>query len=308
MGNYDKGSDLSFAKCRIVRGGFTCMSISHLTRRCAVGLAGCLSLLLLGVAPTTALASKVVRFDTVMGTFDVELFDDTPLHQANFIDNYVTPGLYDNSFFHRLTVPATGLEVLQGGGFTFDFTRNEINVIPTAGPVQNEFMASHSNVRGTLALARPPGGLDTGSSQWFFNLIDNSAALDPQSFTVFGQVLGDGLAVLDAISNLAIESEIGQRALFFPNFSGQDKLNIMAAFGELPVRSHFAVNGLPGLGQDLVIINSITELTGADLAAALAQSNAIPNPEPGAIVLGAMALIGFGLFALRRRRQIQLMA
>lgn len=263
----------------------------------------CLALLLCSGFTQTAEASKVVRFDTVMGTFDVELFDDTPLHQANFIDNYVTPGLYDNSFFHRLTTPSTGLEVLQGGGFTFDFTRNEINTIPSAGTVNNEFMAAHSNVRGTLALARPPGGLDSGSNQWFFNLIDNSAALDPQSFTVFGQVLGTGMDVLDAIGDLDIEDEIGLRALFFPNFNGQDKLNIMAAFTEVPVMSHFAVNGLPGLGQDLVIVNSITELTGADLALALSgNSNAIANPEPGAIVLGLFALVGFGLFVLRRKR------
>jgi cyclophilin family peptidyl-prolyl cis-trans isomerase len=216
--------------------------------------------------------------------------------------------LYDNSFFHRLTTPSTGLEVLQGGGFTFDFTRNEINTIVSAGTVNNEFMASHSNVRGTLALARPPGSLDTGSNQWFFNLVDNSAALDPQSFTVFGQVLGTGMDILDAISNLDIESEIGDRALFFPNYTGQDKLNIMAAFHEVPVRSHFAVNGLPGLGQDLVIVNSITELTGDELLSVMALynlsggSNAIANPEPGAIVLGLFALAGFGLVVLKRKR------
>jgi cyclophilin family peptidyl-prolyl cis-trans isomerase len=266
-----------------------------------------LTLLLCGGFTQSVEASKIVEFDTVMGTFDVELFDDTPLHQANFIDNYVTPGLYNNSFFHRLTTPSTGLEVLQGGGFTFDYSRNEIDTIASAGTVNNEFSAAHSNVRGTLALARPPSGLDSGSNQWFFNLADNSAALDPQSFTVFGQVLGNGMDILDAIAALPIESEIGQRALFFPNYDGQDKLNIMAAFGELPVQSHFAVNGLPGLGQDIVLINSVTELTGNNLTAAMQNyglggtSNAIANPEPGAIVLGIMALAGFGLFVRCRK-------
>lgn len=266
----------------------------------------CLALFLCGGFTPSAEASKIVRFDTVMGTFDVELFDDTPLHQANFINNYVTPGLYDNSFFHRLTTPSTGLEVLQGGGFTFDYTQNEIDTIASAGTVNNEFLAAHSNVRGTLALARPPGGLNTGSNQWFFNLANNAAALDPQSFTVFGQVLGSGMDVIDAIGDLFIEDEIGDRALFFPNYTGQDKANIMAAFHELPVRSHFAVNGLPGLGQDVVLINSVTELTGSNLTQALQtyglSANAVANPEPGAIVLGIMALIGFGLVVLRRKR------
>jgi len=283
------------------------MQILSKLASCRVLLTACLALLMGSGFAADAKASKVVRFDTVMGTFDVELFDNTPLHQANFIDNYVTPGLYDDSFFHRLTVPSTGLEVLQGGGFTFDFTRNEINTIESAGTVNNEFLAANSNIRGTLALARPPGGLNTGSSQWFFNLIDNSAALDPQSFTVFGRVLGTGMDILDAIADLDIEDEIGDRALFFPNYTGQDKINTMAAFGELPVRSHFAVNGLPGLGQDLVIINSVTELTGAALSQTLlnANSNAIANPEPGAIVLGLMAFAGFGAYAVRRKRRQQ---
>lgn len=265
-----------------------------------------LALIVCGGWIPSAEASKIVRFDTVMGTFDVELFDDTPLHQANFINNYVTPGLYDNSFFHRLTTPSTGLEVLQGGGFTFNYTTNQIDTIASAGTVNNEFSAAHSNVRGTLALARPPGGLNTGSNQWFFNLANNAAALDPQSFTVFGQVLGDGMDVIDAIGDLFIEDEIGDRALFFPNYTGQDKANIMAAFHELPVRSHFAVNGLPGLGQDVVLINSITELTGSNLTSALQSyglsANAIANPEPGAIVLGIMAFIGFGVVVLRRKQ------
>src|SRR5690349_3575970 len=94
-----------------------------------LSLSACCVALVCGGFARTAEASKVVRFDTVMGTFDVELFDDTPLHQANFINNYVTPGLYNNSFFHRLAAPSTGLEVLQGGGFTFNYTTNQIDTI-----------------------------------------------------------------------------------------------------------------------------------------------------------------------------------
>ena len=233
-----------------------------------------------GLSSSSAEASKIARFDTVLGTFDVELLESVaPLHVANFIDNYANPGLYDGSFIHRATdLGSTGLEVVQGGGFTFNFSTNQIETVPSLGTVNNEFNAAYGNVRGTLALARPPSGIDSGSNQWFFNTVDNSAALDPQSFTVFGVVLGNGMDILDDIAAL-------------PTFNATI---FNSAFGELPLRNNGtnAMNGLSGLGQDLVIINSIT-IFDADTPAV---------PEPGAIVLGLTALAGFGVVAYRRRK------
>ncbi len=56
----------------------------------------------------------------------------------------------------------------------------------------NEYSAAHPNVDGTIALAKTAAGPNTGSSEFFFNLGDNSSTLGPQNdggYTVFGKVI-----------------------------------------------------------------------------------------------------------------------
>ena len=147
---------------------------------------------------TQSAGALFVRIETTLGFVDVELFDDgAPVTVANFM-NYVNDGDYDNSFFHR-SVPGF---VLQGGGFTFQ--NNLYDNVPIDAPIFNEFDPSRSNLRGTLAMAKTAAGPDTATSQWFFNLSNNSANLDTQNggFTVFGRVLDVGMDVVDAISAL----------------------------------------------------------------------------------------------------------
>lgn len=148
------------------------------------------------VVSTSANAS-MIRMETSLGSIDIELFDTAaPVTVANFM-NYVNDGDYNNSFFHR-NVPGF---ILQGGGFSFD---SNFDYVPSDAPIINEFDPSRSNVRGTLAMAKLGNDPDSATSQWFFNLADNSANLDYQNggFTVFGQVIGNGMDIVDAISAL----------------------------------------------------------------------------------------------------------
>ena len=140
--------------------------------------------------------ASLIHMETTMGAIDIELFDDvTPITAANFT-NYVNDGDFINSFFHR-SIPGF---VLQGGGFRFD--GSIYSYVPEDAPIVNEF--NLSNVRGTLAMAKLGSGPDTATSEWFVNLADNSANLDSQNggFTVFGQILGNGMDVIDAIAAL----------------------------------------------------------------------------------------------------------
>jgi peptidyl-prolyl cis-trans isomerase A (cyclophilin A) len=129
-----------------------------------------------------------------VGTIDVELFQNvTPLTVANFL-NYVNRGDFDNSLIHR-AVPGF---VVQGGGYNVNTPGTHISEDP---PVQNEFNPANPNTRGKIAMAKAGNDPNSATSEWFFNLSNNSANLDTQNggFTSFGQALGDGVRVMDVL-------------------------------------------------------------------------------------------------------------
>lgn len=155
--------------------------------------------LLLCALPLVASAT-LVRLNTVLGPIDITLYDaEAPKSVANFL-GYVERGDYRDSFFHR-SVPGF---VVQGGGYWWDRTvaTGNIKSVVAKPPVQNEFSATRSNRRGTVAMAKLGGDPNSATSQWFVNLVNNAGNLDNQNggFTVFGKVTAPGMAVVDAIA------------------------------------------------------------------------------------------------------------
>ena len=189
----------------------------------------CLTMAILFSGP--AIATNVVM-QTPFGEVEIELFDeDTPATVANFL-NYVNDGDYANSFIHR-SVPGF---VEQGGGFSF--IDGDVVAIPTDPPVINE--PGISNLRGTIAMAKRGGDPNSATSQWFFNLADNSANLDNSNggFTVFGQVTGNGMEVIDQIAALEI-------------------WNAGGALGELPLIDY---SGSGAVTEDNLVMIDIEEI------------------------------------------------
>lgn len=135
----------------------------------------------------------MIKFQTSLGDFTVELFDDkAPASAANF-RQYVDDGHFDGTVFHRV-IPGF---MIQGGGFTADMRQK-----PTRKPIENEAANGVKNLRGSLAMART-SDLHSATSQFFINLVDN-AFLDHQGprsygYAVFGRVT-QGLEVIDAIA------------------------------------------------------------------------------------------------------------
>lgn len=145
-------------------------------------------------------SASIVSMHTVLGDINIELYDTAaPLTVANFM-NYVNSGAYNNSFIHR-SVPGF---IIQGGSYAWNGA--SVDTIATNAPVINEFDPSRSNLRGTIAMAKLGGDPNSATNGWFFNLADNSANLDAQNggFTVFGQVLGNGMDIVDAIAALPL--------------------------------------------------------------------------------------------------------
>ncbi|HWX18298.1 MAG TPA: peptidylprolyl isomerase [Candidatus Binatia bacterium] len=149
-------------------------------------------------------AGTLAQFRTVFGNVDVELYDqDKPVTVQNFI-RYVQSGKFQDEFAHRL-MPGF---VVQGGGFTVTnrgTTNWQIAPIVTYAPITNEFGTGRrfSNVYGTIAMAKLGGDTNSASSEWFFNLADNSYLDAPDTnnfFVVFGTVLR-GTNVLNILNN-----------------------------------------------------------------------------------------------------------
>lgn len=160
------------------------------TRRLAAPLAALIAAS--GFAP--AVHAVDVRICTSRGIVEIELDDrNAPLHAANFA-RYVESGFYNGTVFHRV-VPGS---MVQGGGYDLALARR----LP-GNPVRNESAGALSNRRGTIAASRGEGP-DSATSQFFFNLTDNShldAAPGAPGYTVFGRVTA-GLEVLDEIAAL----------------------------------------------------------------------------------------------------------
>ncbi|MCH7815338.1 MAG: peptidylprolyl isomerase [Proteobacteria bacterium] len=157
-----------------------------------------------------AQAQTVVRVNTSLGEFSIELFDEiTPVTVNNFL-NYVTSGRYNGTVVHR---SVAGF-IVQGGWLTFDEASSTFSPIDTDPTIVNEFKVS--NTRGTIAMAKLGGDPDSASNQWFINLADNSSNLDFQNggFTAFGVVLGNGMEVVDAINALSLTNVVAGYAPF----------------------------------------------------------------------------------------------
>ena len=145
----------------------------------------------------------MIRFETSLGSFTVELFEqDAPVTTQNFLD-YVDAGHFDGTVFHRV-IPGF---VIQGGGLGADMRQK-----PTRPPIRNEADNGLKNRRGTLSMART-NDPHSATSQFFVNLVDN-AFLDPgrggAGYAVFGCVT-EGMDVIDRIAAVKTGNTAGHQ-------------------------------------------------------------------------------------------------
>lgn len=147
-------------------------------------------------------AGSAVRLVTTAGanstnsTIDVLLYPDaTPQTVANFL-SYVDAGDYNGTVFHRTITDF----IVQGGGFKPIAAPDKfVSVAARPSPVNEPGI---SNLRGTVAMAKIGGQPNSATTNFFFNLGDNSDNLDNQNegFTVFGRLSESSLAAMDALA------------------------------------------------------------------------------------------------------------
>lgn len=221
--------------------------------------------------------SAAVRMTTVLGAIDVALYgQQKPITVANFL-SYVDQGRYfivdptngqlASSFFHR-SVPGF---IIQGGGFLGTVDPNNPNnaqatSVITFPAIQNE--PGISNKRGTIAMAQFGSNANSATSQWFINLVDNTG-LDVRNnnagpYTVFGRVVGNGMAIADAIASV-------------PRF------NFGSPFNELPLRGYTSPN--PIRVPNLISIPGISRISPLNFSAVS------DNPSVGVGISGTKLLV-----------------
>jgi cyclophilin family peptidyl-prolyl cis-trans isomerase len=245
--------------------------------------------------PGQALSNTVVRFhfetgEAPVGDVDVELFDtDKPQTVRNFL-LYVRNGSYNRVIAHRLAPRF----VLQSGGYTnFNPVTNDqpfslFSEVLNLGMITNEFAVGRrmSNFFGTIAMAKLGNNANSASSEWFFNLANNSTNLDSQNggFTVFGRVLAStnansGTNLLAFFNSFSSSNGIVNMTNFFgPTWS---------AFTELPV--NYSNTVVQPRNKDLFYI-TVSELyqTNIDTTPPVVT---ITNPAPDEIVTNTSVIL-----------------
>lgn len=132
-----------------------------------------------------------VKLETNYGDIVIELDENMPITAGNF-EKLVKQGVYDGVIFHRII---NGF-MIQGG----DPTGTGIGD-PSIPKIKDEFTENNRNNRGTIAMAN--AGPNTGSSQFFINLVNNNF-LDTKH-PVFGKVV-EGMDIVDKIASVKTDA------------------------------------------------------------------------------------------------------
>ena len=132
-----------------------------------------------------------VKLTTNHGDIVINLYSDMPITTGNF-KSLVEKGTYDGTISHRVI---DGFMIQAGDPTGTGFGD------PSIPNIQDEFTheGGNKNNRGTLSMAN--AGPNTGSSQFFINLVDNNF-LDGKHPT-FGMVV-EGMDIIDKIAKVPV--------------------------------------------------------------------------------------------------------
>lgn len=274
--------------------------------------------------------AQIMRFQTSVGSFDMEL---NPTNDANLkplVDNmvaYIGLGRYHYTAINRaaedfvlqmgsfLGFPPTPENYL---GLLQEIRRLDSVVVDSNGDGQVDF-SSLSNTRGTVSLALSAGNPNSGTSSFFINLGDNSG-LDSQGFVPFARIAD--MTTIDRIMGLQQTNLTGDpNDLTFSDVPLLDngRLVILQSVRVLQAAPEFSFVGPVQAALQQIQENNAAALTSAAASQALtiddselsvdafsAEAPSPPTgvaiPEPSACALVAIWLVGTARFRQANRR------
>ena len=155
------------------------------------------SLTLICMLTKPSIAQTEVTFYTTMGTFTAQMYDTLqPITAGNFI-SLVNEEFYDEIIFHRVI---NGFMIQGGDPLGTGYGNAGYTIV-------DEFDPLTSNVQQAIAMAN--AGPNTGSSQFFINLVHNTY-LDP-NYPVFG-IVTSNFSVVTAIGVVPTTGSSGSPA------------------------------------------------------------------------------------------------
>lgn len=155
-------------------------------------------------AKMTTLSRPVVRIETSLGAFELELDGErAPVTVQNFL-HYVDSGFYNGTIFHRVI---DGF-MIQGGGMN-----EKMEQKTTEAPIKNEAQNGLKNSIGTIAMART-NDPNSATAQFFINVKDNDflnySSPANYGYAVFGHVVS-GMDVVNKIKGVETTSRSGHQ-------------------------------------------------------------------------------------------------
>jgi len=130
-----------------------------------------------------------VKLETNHGDIIINLYSDMPITTGNFI-SLIEDKKYDGVIFHRII---DGF-MIQGGDPTGTGMGD-----PNIPNIKDEFTHAGGNKNNQYTISMANAGPNTGSSQFFINLVDNNF-LDTKH-PAFGKVI-QGMEVVDEIAKV----------------------------------------------------------------------------------------------------------
>lgn len=167
-----------------------------------------LILILIFLLPLAGAAKKskrvYVEMETTMGSIQLVLYNDTPLHRDNFV-KLVKEGFYDGLLFHRVI---KGFMIQGGAPDSRNAAPGQLLGEGEAGPaIDAEIEPYIRHKRGALAAAREGDDVNPerkSSSCQFYIAWGKYAHLDGK-YTVFGEVT-QGIDVVESINGVATDA------------------------------------------------------------------------------------------------------